>query len=94
MKSRIIEVISNLPPYYQIAEYLWGHCCDIDSDGNSDHPDSTDWSELTLILRSDENQRIDIDPLENQPNQLIMKSEIPELLDSVERFLREKQAIK
>ncbi len=58
------------PPYFEVAKHLWGSDCDYDSDGNSDHPEARDWTELTLSLRSDRLQqdrspaeRVDVDPV-------------------------------
>ena len=62
-----------------------GKDADIDSDGNSDHPSSTDWNELTLVLRSDESQRVDIDPTGD--NHLSISSENSEILRKVVSFL-------
>ena len=88
-----IQIIGKLPAYYDIAEYLWGKNVDIDSDGNSESPEDNDWSELTLILRSDENQRIDIDQIEGNSKQLILRATTNELLSSVLKFLKQYGAI-
>mgnify|MGYP000382978122 CR=1 FL=1 len=66
------------PEYYAIAEHLWGKGIDIDSDGNSKTPDSKEWTELTLINRSDDSQRIDIDPAQESP--LVLEIRGPEKL--------------
>lgn len=92
--ERVLEINGELPPYYLIAEELWGKDCNFDSDGNSDHPDSVEWNELTLILRSDETQRIDIDPIGDDSRKLMLRSEIPALLDSVQEILKDYGAIK
>jgi hypothetical protein len=42
------------PPFYRVAQHLWGAGCNFDSDGDSDFPDARDWTELTVVLR-DEN---------------------------------------
>jgi hypothetical protein len=62
------------PPYSQVAEHLWGAGCDIDSDGNSVVPDDRQWTELTVCLRSSPEQRVDIDPLSNDPLILVVRS--------------------
>jgi hypothetical protein len=59
------------PPCYLVANYLWGAGCDIDSDGNSATREDEAWTELTLILRADPSQRIDIDPIGSRP--LVLK---------------------
>jgi hypothetical protein len=53
----------NRPPFYDLAQHLWGIGCNVDSDGNSSSPDATDWTELTLRSRSNDNARIDVDPV-------------------------------
>ena len=59
------------PAYYLLAEYLWGSGCNIDSDGNSSTPEDESWTELSLMLRSDPSQQLDIDPVQESP--LILK---------------------
>ena len=54
------------PFFGDVAEHLWGPGRDIDSDGNADDPLSDRWTELTLILRPDYEQRVDIDPLDDR----------------------------
>jgi hypothetical protein len=71
---------------------LWGKGVDIDSDGNSQYPESTNWNELTLILRSDISQRVDIDPIED--GKLKIKSEDHDLLVKVSSYLRDCEAVK
>ncbi len=58
------------PPYSKVADHLWGSGCNFDSDGNSDHPETTDWTELTVTLRAPPwqqgvgtDERVDVDPL-------------------------------
>jgi hypothetical protein len=67
------------PPYWKVAEELWGKGCDIDSDGNSTHPDDRLWTELTISLRTRgadsgdglQMERVDIDPVSDDP--LVLK---------------------
>ncbi|HRH76894.1 MAG TPA: hypothetical protein PK129_06050 [Cellvibrionaceae bacterium] len=92
MPERNIELIGEMPPYYEIADFLWGSDADIDSDGNSENPVSTTWNELTLILRSDLSQRVDIDPAEN--GYLKVCSENEDLLTRVIIYLSDYGAIK
>ena len=87
-----VEVINEMPPYFKLAEFLWGKNVDIDSDGNSDNPDSTDWNELTLILRKDESQRLDIDPVDQ--NYISIRSDRSELVEKTIFFLRKSGSIK
>ena len=88
-----MEVIASLPPYYKISETLWGKDSDVDSDGNSMFPESEDWTELTLILRSDKVQRIDIDPVDGSTNH-ILTSEDEELARMTLSFLKNYGAVK
>ena len=76
--DNVLELIGSLPPFYEIAEYLWGKGVEIDSDGDSYDPKSTNWTELASILRSDKAQRIDIDPIEGR-NDLMLKTTSKEL---------------
>lgn len=87
-----VELVGKMPPYYDIAEFLWGKGVDIDSDGNSEHPNSVVWNELTLILRSDDSQRVDIDPAED--GYINIGSEDKKLLDSVVSYLQSYGTIK
>ena len=67
--SHQLKVISPgpRPPFGQVADHLWDVGCDVDSDGNSRSPDDREWTELTVILRSDTEQRVDVDPISNDP---------------------------
>ena len=87
-----VELVGEMPPFYDIAEFLWGKGVDIDSDGNAEHSRSTTWSELTIILRSDLSQRVDIDPAEN--GYLKVSSHNGELLSIVISYLRSCGSIK
>ena len=74
------------PPYYLVAEHLWGGA-DFDSDGNSTTPSDTNWTELTVQLRPDCIERVDIDPVCNDPLVLKIASESPALAKSAADFL-------
>ena len=89
-----LELISDLPPFYEISDYLWGRDANIDSDGNSNDPAASKWTELTLILRSDESQRIDIDPIEGKEGFLKLRAEDLKLGQRVVSFLKQYGAIK
>lgn len=85
------------PPHYTVAEHLWGSGCDFDSDGNSDDPEATDWTELTVTLRAagweqdnDEAERVDIDPIgTGQPLILGIVSENAELARRAAEYLHQ-----
>ena len=55
------------PPYYAVAEHLWGPGCNIDSDGDSFPRDASNWTELTIVLRSGFGRRVDVDPANDAP---------------------------
>ncbi|OZB57934.1 MAG: hypothetical protein B7X39_20365 [Lysobacterales bacterium 14-68-21] len=75
------------PPYYLVAELLWGAGCDFDSDGNSHTPEDGEWTELSLVLRSDVGQRVDIDPVSTEPLVLGVRSTHESLASQAARFL-------
>lgn len=62
------------PPYYQVADHVWGPGCDLDSDGNSATRDDRTWTELTLILRSSPDLRVEIHPASVEPLVLAIRS--------------------
>ena len=88
-----MRVVAPLPPYYCIAYALWGEGVDFDSDGDSNDPESTTWRELTIILRPDYKERLDIDPLKDDRNLLVMKATSNELLVSAYNFLRSRNSV-
>lgn len=82
------------PAYYKVAEYLWGADCDFDSDGDSDHPEATEWTELTVTLRAapaeQDNgaERVDIDAVRGSgPLVLAIVSENADLACKAAEFL-------
>ena len=74
------------PPYHLVAEHLWGGA-DFDSDGNSETPTDTNWTELTVQLRPDGLERVDIDSVFEDPLVLKIASGSPALAKSVAEFL-------
>ena len=77
------------PPFYELAQHLWGVGRDVDSDGNSSSPDATDWTELTIRLRRGENERVDVDPVgPAEPLVLSIRSENEELASRAAIFLQ------
>ena len=81
-----IKIEGPRPPYYHLSDTLWPGVS-IDSDGDSVTPDASDWTELTIINREDETQRIDIDPESEDPLILIVRSEVKELAEFSANFL-------
>jgi len=75
------------PPYIQVAEHLWGIGCNFDSDGNSKTPGDRQWTELTVILRSDPEQRVDVDPISLDPLILAVRSSHQSLCQITAKFL-------
>lgn len=51
------------PPFYELAQELWEHR-DYDSEGDSRTPDDPNWTELTISLRPDCLERVDVDPVD------------------------------
>jgi hypothetical protein len=77
------------PFFGDVAEHLWGPGCDYDSDGNADQALPDGWTELTVALRPDCEQRIDIDPLDDrEPLILVIRSEHEVLAREAATFLR------
>lgn len=77
------------PPYYRVAEHLWGVGCNIDSDGNSQAPEDTQWTALTVELRGATEQRVDIDPLSTEPLILQVRAPSMQLAQEVAKFIVE-----
>jgi hypothetical protein len=75
------------PPFFHVAEHLWGAGSNIDSDGNSNTSDDRQWTELTVILRSDPEQRVDIDPISNDPLILAVRSSHQSLCKMAAEFI-------
>lgn len=75
------------PPCHEVAQQLWGDR-DFDSDGDSNSPDATDWTELTVSLRPECIERIDIDPVRS-PGGLVLciRSESEDLVRRTADFL-------
>jgi hypothetical protein len=77
-------------PYWQsLAHELWGPDCDIDSDGNDDEGLPGGWTELTIALRPDGEERVDIDPLDTiEPMILVIRSDDADLAKRAATFLQ------
>jgi hypothetical protein len=84
-----VQVVGQMPPFGEVASKLWGPGCDVDSDGDACTPGSRDWRELTLILRPDGIERIDIDPQPSDSNELVIRASSIELLQkTVDLFVK------
>lgn len=84
------------PAYFKLAEHLRGSGCEFDSDGNSNHPEATNWTGLTVILRAPpwqedtEIERVDIDPVgDGEPLVLAITSDKESLARRAADFLNE-----
>jgi hypothetical protein len=75
------------PPYVLVAEYLWGAGVDFDSDGDSRTPDDPNWTELTVIRRGGDSERVDVNPVSESPLVLKVVSESRRLALRVANFL-------
>jgi len=77
------------PFFGDVAEHLWGSDCDYDSDGNDDQAPPDGWTELTVALRPECEQRVDIDPLNGlEPLVLVIRSGHEELARKAALFLQ------
>jgi hypothetical protein len=89
-----IEKVGSFPPCFYISDFLWGKQADIDSDGNSNTPESIDWTELTLQLRDETEERIDIDAIEGKVGLFQLKASSEALARKTVDFLKNYGAIK
>ncbi|WP_179505568.1 MULTISPECIES: hypothetical protein [unclassified Sphingomonas] len=63
---------SERPQSASVARHLWGNDCDFDSDGNDDDAPVGGWTELTVALRPQCEERVDVDPIDdNEPLVLV-----------------------
>ena len=86
--TRVAKVVGAMPPYYEVAYALWGEGVDFDSDGDSSTPEATDWRELTVILRADVGQRVDIDPTDRDQDIVKIVATSSQLLEQTCEFLK------
>ena len=75
------------PKFNCIANFLWGKEVDYDSDGDASNPSDQNWTELTLEHRERLNERIDVDPILDNPLILKVKSENSNLSAQVAFYL-------
>lgn len=55
------------PDYRLVACFLWGSDRDYDSDGDCQYPSDRQWKELTLIDRANDEDRVDVVPVSENP---------------------------
>jgi len=75
------------PPYYKVADYLWGKGANIDSDGNSSNPEDTNWTELSICIRDEETPYVHIDPISIEPLVLEVSSTSCELAKKAAEYI-------
>ena len=75
------------PPYYKVADYLWGEGANIDSDGNSLNPEDTNWTELSVCYRDEETPYVHVDPISENPLVLEVRSTSYELAKKAAQFI-------
>lgn len=76
------------PPFRAVAERLWGRDCDFDSDGNSSTADARDWTELSIALRPECVERVDVEPVSGYPRLVLrIMSDRKELARRAAKFL-------
>src|SRR5690349_11696138 len=61
------------PDFRLLLSFVWGEA-DCDTDGNSDHPASQDWTELYAQNRSRPDETFDINPVVDVPLVLEVES--------------------
>jgi hypothetical protein len=83
----ILSEPGSRPPYYKIADHLWGEGANIDSDGNSESAEDTNWTELSICHRDDDSPYIHIDPVSEDPLILEISSTSNELAKKTAEFL-------
>lgn len=85
--ARAAKVTGKMPPYHRVAEAIWGGGADFDSDGDSSNPEDSGWRELTLILRPGYDQRLDIDPIEDDRETVVLRATSRDVLERAVNFL-------
>jgi len=83
----VISELGPRPPYYKVADYLWGQGANIDSDGNSTNPEDTNWTELSVCFRDDESPYVHVDPISENPLILEVRSTSYELAKKAAEFI-------
>lgn len=77
------------PLSISVARHLWGNDCDFDSDGNDDEAPVGGWTELTVALRPECEERVDVDPIDGkEPLVLAIRSESADLAKKAALFLQ------
>jgi hypothetical protein len=77
------------PHSISVARHLWGNECDFDSDGNDDEALVGGWTELTVALRPECEERVDVDPIDDrEPMVLVIRSEFADLAKKAALFLQ------
>lgn len=90
----VAAVVGDLPPYWQVAEALWGTGVDFDSDGDAAHRNATDWRELTIALRPHCNDRLEIDAMEGSHDMILLRASSQEILRRAVAFLEGTRSIR
>lgn len=80
-------IIGDMPPFVKIAYALWGENVNFDSDGDSTTPDATDWRELTLIRRPECDERLDIDPIQEDSEKVLLQASSEHVLLTAIEYL-------
>lgn len=80
--------ITNLRPDYRVMiSLLWGDFEEVDTDGEGVNPAERDWTDLSVIRRSDDAQRIDIISVHREPLVLEISSPHPAIPPVIAYFL-------
>jgi hypothetical protein len=65
-------------PFREYVAFLWGEE-DCDTDGNAASAEDRKWTELTIVSRRDESNRVDVDPAAQNPLTIEIRSERQDL---------------
>ena len=82
-----VRTPSPRPDFRSVAVFLWGEDHDYDSDGDCSYPADRSWTELTLDSREKDNERVDVDPVSEEPLTLKVRSERAPLAARVAYYL-------
>ena len=82
-----VRTPSPRPDFRSVAVFLWAQETNYDSDGNCSYPADRNWTELTLDSRDRENERVDVDPVIEEPLTLKVNAEHASLATRVAYYL-------
>lgn len=81
-----VRVAAQRPDFRLVLAFVWGDI-NVDTDGNSDHPASREWTELYARNRDSPGEAFDISPIAADPLVLKVQSELDWLAVAVAYLL-------